>query len=97
MVIPLIEPYKYPFSAMELETMEVKGEEIPISISIKTKNNLKIFILDLCSHPLNCSTNLKNEAGKTHTNLVDLNDIQDLNKIQKDLWNKNFLIYNFKL
>jgi hypothetical protein len=47
-VIPSVEPYKTSFSAMDIETMEFRAEVIPISISIKTKNNLKIFILDLC-------------------------------------------------
>jgi hypothetical protein len=31
---------------MDIETIEFKGKEIPISISIKTENNLKIFIID---------------------------------------------------
>jgi hypothetical protein len=48
-IIPLDELIKKWFSAMDIETMEYMGEEIPISISIKTKNKLKIFILDLYS------------------------------------------------
>jgi len=31
---------------MDIETIEYKGKEIPISISIKTENKLKIFIID---------------------------------------------------
>ena len=31
---------------MDIETIEFSGKEIPISVSIKTENNLKIFIID---------------------------------------------------
>jgi hypothetical protein len=34
------------FSAMDIETMDFNGKELPISISIKTKNITKIFIID---------------------------------------------------
>ena len=37
---------KKSFSVMDIETIEFKGKEIPISISIKTSNNLKLFIID---------------------------------------------------
>jgi len=37
---------KKPFSAMDIETMEFNGKEIPISISIKTRNISKLFIID---------------------------------------------------
>jgi DNA polymerase type B, organellar and viral len=35
-----------PFSAMDIETMEFNNKEIPICISIKTKNFNKIFLID---------------------------------------------------
>ena len=38
---------KKTFSAMDIETMEFNGKELPISISIKTKNITKLFIIDL--------------------------------------------------
>jgi hypothetical protein len=41
---PLLEKRKS-FSAMDIETMEFKGKELPISISIRTKNYNKIFTL----------------------------------------------------
>ena len=31
---------------MDIETIEFNGKEIPISVSIKTANKLKIFIID---------------------------------------------------
>jgi hypothetical protein len=31
---------------MDIETIEFNGKEIPCSISIKTGNNLKIFIIE---------------------------------------------------
>jgi hypothetical protein len=34
------------FSAMDIETMDILGEEVPVSISIMTKNASKIFIID---------------------------------------------------
>jgi len=37
-IIPLVELNKKCFSAMDIETMEYIGEEIPISISIKNKS-----------------------------------------------------------
>ena len=36
---------KKSFSAMDIETIEFKGKEIPVSISIRTKNKLEIFII----------------------------------------------------
>jgi hypothetical protein len=34
------------FSVMDIETVEFKNKEIPACISIKTNNNLKIFIIE---------------------------------------------------
>jgi hypothetical protein len=31
---------------MDIETIEFNGKEIPATISIKTENNLKLFIID---------------------------------------------------
>ena len=45
-VINIEDKQKKPFSVMDIETMEFDGEEIPVSISIKTENNLKLFIID---------------------------------------------------
>lgn len=46
-IIPfLIEQNAKPFSAADIETMDFKGTEIPISISIKTQNKIEIFIID---------------------------------------------------
>jgi hypothetical protein len=44
---------KKSFSAMDIETMDFNGKELPISISIKTKNITKIFIIDFkpCFRP----------------------------------------------
>jgi hypothetical protein len=41
------------FSTMDIETIEFKGKEVPISISIKTRNVCKIFIIDFkpCFRP----------------------------------------------
>jgi hypothetical protein len=39
-------PNKKPFSVMDIETMGFNNKEIPVSISIKTENNLKLFIID---------------------------------------------------
>jgi hypothetical protein len=39
-------PNKKSFSVMDIETIEFKGKEIPCSISIKTENSLKLFIID---------------------------------------------------
>lgn len=63
------------------------GEKIPISISIKTKNSLNLFIIDFYSDLNSCLHPSK---------LVDLNNIQDLNNIKNDLWNKffDFIILN---
>jgi len=35
-----------PFISMDIETMEINSEEVPISISIKTFNKTKLFIID---------------------------------------------------
>ena len=42
----LIDQNKKPFSAADIETMDFKGTEVPISISIKTQNKIEIFIID---------------------------------------------------
>ena len=45
-VINIQDKQKKPFSVMDIETMGLIGQEIPVSISIKTANNLKLFIID---------------------------------------------------
>ena len=45
-VINVEDKPKKPFSVMNIETLGFNDEEIPISISIKTENNLKLFIID---------------------------------------------------
>jgi DNA polymerase type B, organellar and viral len=39
---------KKSFSAMDIETIDFKGKELPVSISIKTRNITKIFTIDKC-------------------------------------------------
>ena len=34
------------FSAMVIETMDIVGKEIPICISIRTRNSSKLFLID---------------------------------------------------
>jgi DNA polymerase type B, organellar and viral len=45
-VINIQDKQKKPFSVMDIETMGLKGQEIPVSISIKTANILKLFVID---------------------------------------------------
>jgi len=45
-VINIQDKKKKPFTVMDIETIGLEGKEIPISISIKTANNLKIFLID---------------------------------------------------
>jgi hypothetical protein len=45
-IINLTEQNKNSFSTMDIETIVINGKELPISISIKTKNITKIFIID---------------------------------------------------
>jgi len=45
-VINIEDKQKKPFSVMDIETQGFNGEEIPVSISIKTENKLKLFIID---------------------------------------------------
>lgn len=37
---------RIPFSAMDIETITFKGIEVPISVSIKTGNTVKLFMID---------------------------------------------------
>ena len=45
-VIKIEDKPKKPFSVMDIETLGFNDEEIPITISIKTENNLNLFIID---------------------------------------------------
>ena len=45
-IIPLIEKNSKPFSAADIETMDINNIEVPVTISIKTKNISKIFLID---------------------------------------------------
>jgi hypothetical protein len=64
------------FSAMDIETMDLKGVEIPISISIKTKNKIKVFIIDPSALRL--------------AEARDIKLLNNLNTALKDLWDKFF-------
>ncbi len=45
-VLNIQDKQKKPFSVMDIETMGLNGKEIPVSISIKTANILKLFVID---------------------------------------------------
>jgi hypothetical protein len=45
-VINIQDKQKKPFSVMDIETMGFNDKEIPVSISIKTENELKLFLID---------------------------------------------------
>jgi hypothetical protein len=45
-VIDIQDKQKKPFSVSAIETLGYDGEEIPISISLKTANTLKFFIIN---------------------------------------------------
>ena len=87
-VINIIEQNKSSFSSMDIETMEFNGQELPISISIKTKNISEIFIIDsssTCFKPVGQpSTGFKptdlHEASNDNDKLLD-----ELNIALKDL------------
>jgi hypothetical protein len=85
-VINLIEQNKSSFSSMDIETMEFNGQELPISISIKTKNISEIFIID------NSSACFKPVGHTPSCSTSHLNDklLVELNIALKDLWDKFF-------
>jgi hypothetical protein len=45
-VIDIQDKQKKPFSVTDIETMGYHGKEIPVSISVKTANTLKFFIIN---------------------------------------------------
>jgi hypothetical protein len=58
-VINIPDKQKKHFSVMDIETMGFNGKEIPISISIKTENNLKLFIINHNLLKINVESSLK--------------------------------------
>jgi hypothetical protein len=74
-VINLTEQNKNSFSAMDIETMDFNGKELPISISIKTKNISKIFLFLLPEPPKQRDNNKL---------------LVELNNALRDLWDKFF-------
>jgi len=74
-IIPLIELKYKIFSAADIETMELNGVEIPISISIKTNHKTEIFSID---------------SDKLLTFALGGGHNDDLNTALKDFWDKFF-------
>jgi hypothetical protein len=81
------------FSTMDVETIEFKGKEIPISISIKTRYTCKIFIIDFkpCFRP-NVKPYFEPCLEPCYKPYFEpkFNDKQCIDIAIKDLWNKFF-------